>query len=397
MTVKKKILQLGGGPLHVHSVKKMQRAGYEVHVLDKNPDAPCKAYADNFAAIDIADTEGIKAYSAEHGIDGIMAINDAGIVPAADASAALGLHFHSPETARDATDKGRMRERWAEKGLSQPEFIIVTSADDIRGAIQKIGYPCILKPCYNWGSRGITAIFDENDADFAINFALENNRNGRFIIEEFIPGTEMTIEGLAKNGEISILSKSDKVHQDHPRYRVAMELNYPAKFSKEKLAEVDKLVIDAAKALGIKDGAIHCECMVNDKGAYLVEMAGRPGGGHIFGQIVEAQSGVEMPVALAKLILQEDVDIKPKFQKGVSYRFFAPPKGVFQSVKGIEEAKSIPGVLDIGFSMEPGTVVDAIAGDADRPGYLVTTADTRDEAVQLAENVLAGLTFIMNN
>ena len=104
-----------------------------------------------------------------------------------------------------------------------------------------------------------------------------------------------------------------------------------------------------------------------------------------------------MPVALAKLILQEEVDIQPKFQKGVSYRFFAPPKGVFQRVEGIEEAKSIPGVLDIGFSMKPGTIVNAISGDADRPGYLVTTADTRDEAVQLAEKVLAGLTFIMNN
>jgi biotin carboxylase len=387
------ILQLGAGELMKHSIRQIQQLGHRVYAVDKNPDAPAFTVADGYAPLDLIDVDGITDYAREIGADAILAVNEAGVLSAAHASQRLGLPGLAPEIAIKALDKGMMRQAWQAANLAQPRFVIVDSAIQIPDAAQEIGYPLIIKPTMNWGSRGISRVDSPFDLEWSIDFALKNQRTGRFIVEQCIDGTEMTIEGLAKEGFISILAKSDKEHQPHPRFRVAMGLNYPANFTDDILQQVDELVINAAKALGLDNCAIHTEAMVLDGKVYLVEMGARPGGGHIFGQIVEAASGVCMPQALTQILLGEDVDIRPKYQRGAVYRFFAPPPGIFQAAEGVEVARRLEGVLDFGFHMEVGTVVGAIEGDADRPGYCVTTAATRAEAMALADTAVGMMQY----
>jgi biotin carboxylase len=290
-----------------------------------------------------------------------------------------------------------MRECWREADLPQPAFQIIETESEIPRAASEIGYPIILKPAMNWGSRGVSLVVEPAELSWAIGFARPHCRNGRFVVEQYLQGTEMTIEGLVQKRVPRILAKSDKEAQSHPKYRVAMALNYPASFERWQLESADNLVSKAVLALGVENGAFHCECMVNNEGVYLVELGARGGGGHIFGQIVEAVSGICMPQALVRILLGDAVDIAPRYQRGACYRFFAPPSGVFRSVRGVEEARSLPGIMDFGFSMEPGTVVGPIAGDADRPGFVVATGATREEAVATAERALGLVSYVVDS
>lgn len=387
------ILQLGAGELMKHSIRQIQAMGHQVYVVDKNPTAPSFAIADGYAPIDLVDIDGITDYAREIGANAIIAVNEAGVLSAASASQRLGLRGLHPDTALKALDKGMMRQVWRESNLSQPDFVVVDSAEKISEAAARIGYPLIIKPTMNWGSRGISRVESPDDLQWSMDFAAKHQRSGNIIVEQCIDGTEMTIEGLMKDGFVSILAKSDKEHQPHPKFRVAMGLNYPAKFDESILKQADELIISAAKALGIDNCAIHSEVMVLDGKVYLIEMGARPGGGHIFGQIAEAASGVCMPQALTSILLGEDVDIRPKHQNGAVYRFFAPQPGIFQSAEGVEEARQIEGVLDFGFHMETGTVVNPIEGDADRPGYCVTTGATRDHAMAIADKAVATMRY----
>jgi biotin carboxylase len=391
----KKILQLGGGLLQMHSITQLKKSGYKVYVADVNPNCPCSNVGDVFICLDISNHLEVSDCVKTNEIDAIIAVNDAGVYPAAYASTVSGLKYISESSALKATNKGLMRDAWKLSGLSQPKFRVVASSNEIESAVAEIGFPCIIKPVLNWGSRGISSVFSKEDLDFAILFAEKHHRNNNYIIEEFIQGIEMTVEGLCKDGVVTILSKSDKVHQQHERYKVAMQLNYPSGFDKEVLEKVDELVKNAARSLELTNCAIHCEVIIRNSDVYLIEMAARPGGGHIFGMIVEAQCGVPYPLALVKIFLSEEFDFSKRFQKGVSYRFFTPPKGIFKSVEGIERLKSEDGVLDIGFSMKPGTKVDFISGDADRPGYLVTQAINKAQAIKLADSVIDRIKFKM--
>lgn len=270
------ILQLGAGELMKHSIRQIQAMGHQVYVVDKNPTAPSFAIADGYAPIDLVDIDGITDYAREIGANAIIAVNEAGVLSAASASQRLGLRGLHPDTALKALDKGMMRQVWRESNLSQPDFVVVDSAEKISEAAARIGYPLIIKPTMNWGSRGISRVESPDDLQWSMDFAAKHQRSGNIIVEQCIDGTEMTIEGLMKDGFVSILAKSDKEHQPHPKFRVAMGLNYPAKFDESILKQADELIISAAKALGIDNCAIHSEVMVLDGKVYLIEMGARP-------------------------------------------------------------------------------------------------------------------------
>lgn len=394
-TSSRSILQLGGGLLMCHSLRKLQEIGLRTFVADAAPDAPGFALVEDHAVINIRDETAVAEFARRKGAHLILAVNEAGVLAAAKASRQLGLPNLSPEVALRCLHKGLMREAWGAADLPQPSFRRVSSDEAIAEAASSLGYPVILKPSMNWGSRGVSRVSTPSDLRWAIDYARQNCRDAEFIVEQCVSGIEMTIEGLVKSGEAQILAWSDKEPQVHPRYCVAMALNYPASLADWQLQRAREVIARATRALGIKNGAFHCECMVNDTDVFLLEMAGRPGGGHIFGQIVEASSGVCMPQALALLLLGDDPDICPKCQRGACYKFFAPPPGIFREIRGIAEASRLPGLLDFGFQMKSGTRVSAIAGDADRPGYAVATGETREQAISNADRAISSLQFMM--
>jgi len=393
--VSKRVLQLGGGVLMSRSIQKIKELGYEVYCVDMNPDAPAFAYADGHAAVNISDVDGVGKYADEIGADAVLALNDAGVLPAVYANKKRGLKCYDPEQVKFFTDKGYMRERWKEFGVAQPQFEVCTSAEEISAAVHRIGFPCIVKPCMMWGSRGVSKVNNENDIAFATQFAMENARGARYIVEEFMSGTEVSIEGLFKDGRAYILAKADKELQQHNNYRVTIQINYEAALPDSILQEIDELVSKAGRAMGFESGALHAECMVTPEGVKMIEMAGRPGGGHIFGAIVEAVSGVSMPQALTQILLGEDIDPSARFHRGACYKFFNAPDGVFQHIENVLQASNMPGIIDLGFTMAEGTVVRTMDHGANRPGYIVSQGINRAEAMGCAEAAFAALKFNM--
>jgi biotin carboxylase len=389
------VLHLGAGELMVHSIRILRQAGFTVYAIDRDPHAVGFRHADHAAVVDIIDVDAVTAYAREVRADVILAVSDAGVVSAAVASQRLGLRNLPPDVAERCVDKFLMRQAWKAAGLPQPDFRLARNAAEIADAATALGYPLVIKPAMNWGSRGVSYVESEHQLEWSIQFAIQNSRNPRFIVEKALGGTEMTVEGLVLDGKVQVLAKSDKVAQLHPRFRVAMALNYPANFKPWQLLMADKVVADAAVALGITNSAFHCECMVSDNGVFLVELGARGGGGHIFGTIVEAVSGVCMPLSLVSILSGEQPVITPLYEKGSCYRFFSPPHGIFQSVSGIDDARRSRGILDLGFAMKPGTVVNDISGDADRPGFIVSSGEDRAEAIANAGEALSKIRFNM--
>jgi biotin carboxylase len=393
---KKRILQLGAGPMLANSIRVLQEAGHLVYAADKNPHSVGFEIADGSAAIDIVDLDSVIEYAKTIGADMVLAVIEAGLLEASQACETLGLPNISSEVALNCLDKGRMRQCWDRANLPQPTFRITTRDEDPVAAANTIGFPLIVKPTFGWGSRGVSKVSSHDGFGEAVRWARENSRTGEIIIEEFIAGTEMTIEGVVMNGQCEVLAKSDKEHQEHEQYCVAMALNYGANFEASVLDRADSLMGQALKAVGHENGVFHCECMVNEDGVFLLETAARGGGGHIYSQIVEAVSGIKMPACHVDILLGNEPDIKATQQLGASYRFFSPPEGKFRSIQGIEKARAMPGILDIGFTLQPGETVGPITGDAARPGYVVSGGSHRNEAIANAQGAIAQISYDMD-
>jgi biotin carboxylase len=391
------IIQLGAGAWMRATTRRLRAEGYRVVALDKNPNAPAFVDADDYAAIDIVDADAIERFARTMSPkpDLLMVVNGAGVISGAVASARLGLPALAVDVAERSQDKGLFRDACRAAGLPQPTYRVVQRGGDLAKAAEEIGYPVVVKPARKWGSRGVSLVPDASYLEQAV-VAATGEGSDALVVETCLRGLEISIEGVVQNGRSQILAVGDKEMQEHPRYRVGMALDYPSALPAATLALIDDVVAGAIRAMGISSGAFDAECMVNEEGVFIIEINPRPGGGHIFGQIVESVSGVCMPVAYVKLMLGEPVDVRPKYQRGVCYRFFAPPHGVFQSVTGLEEARTMPGVLDMDFTMPPGTRVGPIAADADRPGFVVAAGKDRAEANANARRAISSLRFTVD-
>jgi biotin carboxylase len=381
------LMLLGASHFYAPVIREIQKLGAHVLVTDRNPEAEGFQYADYCEVVDITDREGSLEAAKKHRIDGVMAVNDFGVRTAAYVAGKLGLVGLSMASAVAACDKGKQRERWRQTGIPQPDFGVVSELSEAVAIADRIGFPLVMKPTDSGGaSRGISVIRGLPDLEWAFNFAKGFARTGEVILEGYIEGIESTVECLIWNRHVEVLAVSDKTKEIDTKFRVAVGLHYPSFFPQEVMVQVREVVTKAIEALSLSTGAVHAEVIMRPDGrVWMVEMAARPGGGHIFHTIVPHVSGVNMVQELAKMLMGMEPDATAKYRKGAVYRFFNPPKGRIKSIRGIEEARSLEGVLALDVQVTPGTLIGDLKGQHDRAGYIVTGGMTRDEAIARAD------------
>ena len=389
------ILFLAAGEPLVKSVKSLRRAGYRVVTMDRSPEAPGHDEADDRIVGSIEDTEAVTEAARACDADLVLAATEAGVLAAATASERLELPGIGIEVALTCLDKGRMRQAWRRDELRQPEFRLATTAQDIRDTVAALGLPAVIKPRRAWSSKGVTVVTRADQIDEAIESAVQHAGPHGCIVERFVDGPLLTCDGFVKDGRVTFSMIGDVEFQEHDRYRVNMSLNYPANYPAAVIEEARDLIAAAVQAVGHRWGAFHCECIVADSGVYLVEIRGRPGGGHLFAHIIEQASGLDAPVVLAGLMLRRDIDPSPLKVGGACYRFLSAPAGRFIAAEGLAKAGKLPGVDTIGLTIRPGETGGTVTHDNARHGWVVTGGRDRDEALQRAGDALNAIRLKM--
>jgi biotin carboxylase len=393
VTSRKTLLLLGGGTYFVRAIEAVRDAGYRTIVIDRDPAAPGLAVADVGRAIDVVDTPAVLALARDECIDGVLPQNEFGVPTAAHVASALGLRGLTPRSAELACDKGLMREQWERDGLANAEFRVVVSERETREACAAIGLPVVLKPADSGGGgRGVSVVREPDDLAWAYEFAGSRARNGRIVVERFVEGTELTIESISYDGDVHVLAVSDKVKPPR-RTRVATSLTYPADLSPGALEQVHALASAAVRSLGITDGPSHVEMILTDAGPVLLELGARGGGGHVFSVITEAVSGVPMVAESARVLVGDEPDLRIRHERGCVYLLFSPERGVIRAVHGVDEARALPGVLELGITRRPGDVLGPLVDSLQRSGFAVVAGRTRQEAMRRADAVFKTVQF----
>jgi biotin carboxylase len=336
------------------------------------------------------------AWARSEKIDGILPISEFGTRTAAKVANELGLPGISLDFVDCVNDKGLMRDSWKRSNLSQPDYSVVGDFETLAAAAALIGYPVVVKPTDSGGSgRGVSLAHSPDELQWSFDLAAPFVKNGRYIVEEFLDGVELTVETFTQpGGNTYILTMSDKVKAPL-RTRVASSLNFPANISDEMADKVEKLVINAISSLGISLGMAHTELIVTKDGPFLVETGARGGGGHIFHTIIEAVSSFRAPLFAAMATCGMLIDMPKLKKRGAVYRFFTPPEGILSAVVNLAEARLIPGVLDIGLNKKVGDRINQLDNSLERVGYVVTSGETREDAIRLADRVNELVRFVV--
>jgi biotin carboxylase len=304
------------------------------------------------AALDV-----IAALHAEAPLAAVLAVDDSGSLLAAHASAALGLPHNEPGAAAAARDKYLMRQAFAQAGVPSPAFRLCTSGDDLLALAQATSYPCVLKPLQLNGSRGV--IRADTPADFVAAAQritrLLSRLSGKpgpheFLVENFIPGREVALEGLIEDGRLQILALFDKPDPlDGPFFEETIYVT-PSRLPATTQAAIGAVAAQAATALGLRRGPLHAELRLSPGGPVMVELAGRSIGGLCSRTL---QFGSE--ASLEELILRQTAGLPiPSLSQsghaGGVMMIPIPQAGILRAVHGIEQARAVAGIESVEIS-----------------------------------------------
>ncbi len=346
-----------------------------------------------FAAPEVAAAR-IADYATEHPLAAILSVDDSGSLIAAAASDALGLPHNDPTAAAAARDKYQMRCLLRDGGAPVPWFRRFTTADDPAAVAAQAPYPCVVKPLNLNGSRGVMRADSPEELVAAIarltrmiapgsqvpspqpspegrggpdplpngegasTFtpaplpprspapqpppATRHSPPAPYLIEAFIPGVEVALEGLLDDGRLRVLALFDKPDPlDGPFFEETIYVT-PSRLPAGTQAAIAQATADAARALGLRVGPVHAELRVNDAGPWIVEVAGRSIGG-LCSQVL--RFGVD--ASLEELILRQAVglplgDVGRRDRAAGVMMIPIPAAGLLRKVEGVEAAVAVP-------------------------------------------------------
>jgi len=298
--------------------------------------------------------ETIVEFAHQKPVQAILAVDDSATVLAALASEALGLAFNSSEAALAARNKYRMRQLLSAAGVPCPKFRLFDMADNPTQVAAQVEYPCVVKPLLLSGSRGVIR------ADNPVEFETAFRRLGRMLasmqrvpgstgilVENFIPGFEVALEGMLDRGQLKVLALFDKPDPlDGPFFEETIYVT-PSRLPASVQTEIADCAARAAAALGLRQGPIHAELRVNGAGPWLVEVAGRSIGG-----LCSQTLRFGPDVSLEELILRQAVGLEIESWRGDEgargvMMIPIPAAGLLKRVDGVEAARQVPGIESV--------------------------------------------------
>ncbi|HEY7725156.1 MAG TPA: ATP-grasp domain-containing protein [Anaeromyxobacteraceae bacterium] len=335
--------------------------------------------------------ERIAELARERPIRGVVPTDDATGVIAAIAAARLGLCHNPPAAARRAAHKAESRRALAAAGVAVPRFSVHPLGDGPEGPSRQAPYPCVLKPVNLSASRGVIRADDpeafaaawrriERIVDRARAERRPSDPEARSIlVEAFVPGPEVALEGLLREGRLEVLALFDKPDPlDGPFFEETIYVT-PSRHEERVQAEVAQVAAAAAAALGLAEGPVHAELRLGPGGPVVLEVAARSIGG-LCSRSLRFGAGITLEEIVVAHAMGLAGVAGPRERRASGVMMLPIPRaGVLHGVEGLGDARAVPGVEDVVITIPEGREVEPLPeGDA-YLGFLFARGETPAE------------------
>ncbi len=343
----------------------------ETHCFAWDEGAVCKEIADFFYPVSVVEKENILKICREIQINGITTIaTDLPVPTISYVAEQLGLTANSFESSLICTNKWMMRRALQESGTRVPLFF--HSDNFSQNSIEKLKFPLIVKPTDRSGSRGVSKIDSEEDFALALNYAIENSIEKKAIIEEFIHGSEVSVETISWKGDHYVIAVTDKVTTGAPFF-VEIAHHQPSQISDTLLVEIKKVTFNALNILGVKFGASHTELKIDSNGdIYVIEVGGRMGGDFIGSHLVNLSTGYDYVKGCIEVALGEFTP--PKIEKSQFSGVFFLCDETRQLLPFFEKENHFDYIKE-----SQSCDLRKVTNSNDRSGYLIYQSDSKIE------------------
>ncbi len=371
------------------------RLGVDVVSASDVPQAMAASSPERFVALPLREpataAQIVERFAKNTPIDAVVAVDDEGALAAAYAAERLGIDKNPPSAIEATRDKVTMRRLFAKADVSQPPFAVIDAGerehDDVADAADLLGYSVVIKPVSLSASRGVERA---DDADGARRAAARTRRvalaagcalGEPLLVERYVAGDEVALEGMLTDGVLSTLAIFDKPDPLTGPYFEETIYVTPSRHHPDLLVRVKDEIGRACAAIGLVDGPVHAEARLSPSGAdpdaavIVLEAAARTIGGKCSKALrfVSNRSLEELVLAHALGI----DDVPPSRQPGASGVMMIPiPRaGRFEGVDGRDEALAVEHVTELEITVPSGRTIAAWPEGDRYLGFLFARAD----------------------
>ncbi|MGX8713098.1 MAG: ATP-grasp domain-containing protein [bacterium] len=294
---------------------KAREMGLETHCFAWPQGAVCKDAVDFFHAISVTERNAIVEKCGELHIDGVVSnASDLTAETASYVAEKLGLNGTPYRVLDKLHDKFLVRQlSESVERLSKPRYYKYEGTD------QGI-YPCVVKPCGGSAKAGVSFVNEPEEFAEAVKYARDSSK-GDILVEEYIPGKELSIESISFKGKHQVIQITDKESSSAPHF-VELGHHQPAAITASLRSRIEELVPRLLQTIGYTDGAAHIEIKYSDDNIYLIEVNLRGGGDEISNKLVQMSSGIDYLRCMIEVALgtfMEPVKVSEPSYAGIYY------------------------------------------------------------------------------
>ena len=348
-------------------------------------------------------------FSAKHPIDAVVPVDGQVVAVGAAICELLGLRHNSVASIATAENKHRMRQVFEQAGVPSPEYRLC-SLDDDRGALAKgIEYPCVVKPLTLSASQGViradnaeefilavgrleTILKREHDAPPASDTSGDGRAQSQvrspessrqFLVEQFVGGPEVALEGMLTRGELRMLALFDKPDPlDGPFFEETIYVT-PSRLTAEMQEEIAQCTAQAARALGLIEGPIHAELRLAKDGPSVIEVNARSIGG-LCSRVLRFGTGLSLEELIIRHALEDDFELPWRQCQATGVMMIPTPHaGRLIEIRGLDEAQAVSGIEDATISAHLGQRLVPLPEGSLYLGFIFAWADS-PQAVEAA-------------
>ena len=308
--MKDRILILGAGNAQIDAIQYCKSKGYEVVGCSYTTVDNGIPFLDFFEHMDIKDVEGVVGIAKKHDVKALYSVgSDVAMPTVMKACEILGLpHFVSPQTADICHSKSAVRNLLGKDFSGNVDYVVCTCMEE---ALSFMDFPAMMKPTDSQGQRGCFRVDSQEGIRREFETSMSFSNEGKVILESFLEGKEVSLNGYMKDGRMIFSIVSDRVSFDEYPGGIIKEHVLPSEVSREDQELTSEMAEEAARKLGINDGPCYFQIKFDGSGApKILEVSPRLDGCHMW-NLIKHYCGVDLLDACFSHLLEGDPHISP--------------------------------------------------------------------------------------
>jgi len=330
----------------------------------------------------------IAAHAERVPLDAVIAVSTPWSSTAAHASELLGLTHNPPDAVAATRDKAEMRSVLASWDVPQPAFRVARPDADIASLAHDVGLPCVVKPVSLSAGTGVIRADTPQaavEASQRIRRILANHErcdDEPLLVERFVAGAEVSLEGLLRNGELEVLALFDKPDPLDGPYFEETIYTTPSRLPDAHQRAVIATAAAGCRALGLREGPVHAELRVggadpaSEPGVWVLEVAARSIGG-LCSRALRFGAGISLEELILRHALGLDTnDLALRSGAAGVLMLPIPRTGILCDVKGIDTARAVAGIVGVEVTATKGRLIEALPEGGRYLGFAFARGDT---------------------